>query len=392
MQHIRVAPQSSLSVGIVVGSMSHKAGGLYQSVRRTAQELVRRGVIVTVYALEDSESAGCLAAWYPLRPRLFRTIGPKRLGLAPHLTKALMAANHDIVHQHGLWQAFSASVLSWRKKTGRPVIVSPRGMLSPWALRRSSWKKGMAATTFERANLNGARLIHALTQAEQDDIQAWAPGAEVVVIPNGVDPAPKLLPVGHVINKPKTLLFLGRLDPKKGLSELIHAWAQVGQQRPNWRLVIAGWGEIAFERSLRQQAAWLGIGDRIAFSGPLYGARKAHALAAADAFVLPSHSEGQPMAVLEAWAAGRPVLMTEACNLPEGFSEGAALKIDARPGRLAPQLVDALGRADLPDFGLRGRKLVAERFSWDVTAAAHVNAYRSIAGRVTKAQPALAGR
>ncbi len=381
MQHVRLSSRNTLSVGIVMGSMSHLAGGLYQSVRRTAQELTRRGVVVTVYALEDEESAACMAPWYPLRPRLFRPVGPRPLGFAPRLTQALVAAGHDVVHQHGIWQAFSASVLGWRRRTGRPIVVSPRGMLSPWALRRSAWKKGIAAKGYERANLTGARILHALTPAEQADILAWAPGSEVVVIPNGVDPAPTLLPVGPSRMGQKTLLFLGRLDPKKGLSELIHAWALAKDRLPGWRLAIAGWGEIAYDRTLRQQAAWLGIGDTIAFTGPLYGARKAHALASADAFVLPSYSEGQPMAVLEAWAAGLPVLMTRACNLNEGFAAGAAVEIETGPGRLATQLTDSLNRPDLPEFGLRGRKLVAERFSWDITAAAHVDVYRSIANK-----------
>ncbi len=118
-------------------------------------------------------------------------------------------------------------------------------------------------------------------------------------------------------------------------------------RRETWRLVIAGWDDRGHEASLKQLCRELGLpfsditagaigesfpdernGASVVFAGPAFGASKRRLYEIADAFILPSHSEGLPMAVLEAWAAGLPVLMTEACNLPEGLEVAAAIRID----------------------------------------------------------------
>jgi poly(glycerol-phosphate) alpha-glucosyltransferase len=165
---------------------------------------------------------------------------------------------------------------------------------------------------------------------------------------------------------------MARIHPKKGLARLLAQWAILPEvTRAAWRLEIAGPDEIGMRNGLEAQVRAVGLGASVRFLGALHGEAKAAAFARASAFVLPSYSEGLPMVVLEAWSAGVPVLMTRACNLPEGFEVGAAHEIGDDPADLAA----GLARADLPEMGNRGRALVNARFAWDSIAARHIEVY-----------------
>lgn len=372
-----------LSIGVVVGSVSRQAGGLFNSVRRSALALAEAGCTVGVYALEDQYAEADLDAWRPLQPRVFRPAGPRRIGYAPDLGAALAQGGHDVVHLHGLWQLLSAQASGWRRATGRPLMISPRGMLDPWALRHSGLKKRVAARLFEAENLRHAHCLHGLSASEALAMRSFGLTNPVAVIPNGAD-----LPDGRRRARPSwmtgddrsTLLFLGRLHPKKGLKELISAWARLRQDSPAttgaWRLALAGWDDGGCLAELRRLTASLSLETEIVFPGPLFGEDKEAALAHAAAFVLPSFSEGLPMAVLEAFAHGRAVFMTEACNLPEAFAAGAAIRISTEPEALARQLADGLARPDLAMVGARGRALVRSHYSWAAIAQAHIGVYR----------------
>jgi glycosyltransferase involved in cell wall biosynthesis len=136
----------------------------------------------------------------------------------------------------------------------------------------------------------------------------------------------------------KVLLFLARVHPKKGLAELIEGWRMSAARRNGWMLEIASWGDGKHEARLRAYCERLGLRSSVSWLGPQYGADLATTFKRASAFILPSFSEGLPMAVLTAWAYGRPVLMTPHCNLPEGFAAQAALAIDPEPDSIAKGL------------------------------------------------------
>jgi poly(glycerol-phosphate) alpha-glucosyltransferase len=164
----------------------------------------------------------------------------------------------------------------------------------------------------------------------------------------------------------KILLYLGRLHPKKNVANLVRAWKQMLESHSsvakNWTLAIAGWGRSAYEQKLQELAAE----PSVVFVGAQFGVEKNACYRACDAFILPSLSEGLPMAVLEAWAHAKPVLMTPECNLPEGFATEAALQIGTSPGEIAAgleQLAEMSGD-DRRAMGDRGRTLVATKFSW----------------------------
>lgn len=372
----------SLSLGIVTGSMSRNAGGLFNSVRESALNLAEAGAEVSVYALEDEHSTRDLLEWSPIVPRVLPTT---LRGVFPHarsLDRELARADHDVLHLHGIWQLQSRSVNHWRRAKGRPVMISPRGMLDPWALANSGWKKKLAGAWFENRNLREADCMHALNSSEARSMRAFGLTNPIAIIPNATDLAeigPRETNEGR-----KTLLFLGRIHPKKGLSELVDAWALTMADQPGlakeWQLEIAGWDDGGHLGALADQVAQAGLGYSVRLSGPAFGEEKDALLRRADAFVLPSYSEGLPMSVLEAWAYRLPVLMSEACNLPEGFSAGAAVRISTEPEQLAEALGDTLPRKDLQQIGDKGRRLVEQRFTWSRVAEQHMDVYRWMLG------------
>jgi poly(glycerol-phosphate) alpha-glucosyltransferase len=187
------------------------------------------------------------------------------------------------------------------------------------------------------------------------------------VIPNGVDlPDLRESNAKTQSESRKTLLYLGRLHPKKNISNLIRAWNETfNSQRGSgdrWVFAIAGWDQGGYESDLKRVAA----GNSVVFLGPQFGADKSESYRDCDAFVLPSLSEGLPMAVLEAWSYAKPVLMTSECNLPEGFEADAALRIGTTPQEIAAGLkvLREMSDNDRIAMGARGRDLVGKNFSW----------------------------
>lgn len=362
------------SLAVVTGSMSRHAGGLFNSVRALSRHLEQAGVGLQVFAGEDEFSTKDRAAWGETPLHTFPVRGPQVFGYQPGLLAALQDMKPDIVHQHGIWMYSSIAAMAWSKTKG-PRVISPRGMLDPWAVANSAWKKRVAAALYESRNLRGAACIHALAESERLAIRAYGIRTPIAVIPNGVDPSiadHTPAPPAWAVNLPdgaRKLLFLGRIHPKKGLSALIEAYQQLrGSDR--WHLVVAGWDQGDHEAELKAQVTAAGLGKCVHFVGPQFGEDKAATLSAADAFILPSQSEGLPMAILEAWAFRLPVLMTGECNLPEAFPAGAAIEITRNPNSLAEALRQfmALPQADRDQIGEQGRNLVETSFNWPAIA------------------------
>ncbi len=350
-----------MRVGFITPFLTRSGGGVFTSAQRLAQTLAVENE-VRVFGLDDPTAADDLATWKPLPIEAFSASGPRAFGYAPALGRAVRKAPVDVVHSHGLWMYPSIAA----QRSGKPCVISPHGMLDPWALALSGWKKKIAGAVFQNAHLRQAACIHALGQSEADSIRAYGLRNPVCVIPNGIDlPLPGDEPAtfeGEIPPNEKVLLYLGRLHPKKGLPALIRAWSAAD---PSWHLVIAGWDQAGHENELKQLTAELRI-ERVHFPGPQFGAAKSAAYRRADAFILPSLSEGLPMVILEAWAHGKPVLMTDACNLPEGFAARAAIRITPDADSIARGLCElaALPGTEWLTMGRRGRQLVEQRFAW----------------------------
>ncbi len=376
-----------LRIGIVTASVSRQAGGVFDAVRACALGLAAIQNDVDIFSLSDARSEEDAGAWAPLVPELFARWGPRAFAYAPALAKTLLEKPLDLVHQHGLWLYPSISVSRFRARTGRPTVISPHGMLDPWALRNSAWKKRLARALFEDRNLAGSSCLHALNEAEARTIRLAGFGTPIAIIPNGVhlpsDAVPNTSDILPNADDRKVLLFIGRIHPKKGLTETIDAWAGFARRAPllaqNWLLVLAGWDDGGYAAGLRRRIEELGLAHWVSLPGPVYGEQKAALFARASAFILASYSEGLPMSVLEAWSYRLPVFMTGACNLPEGFAAGAAIQISTKAGEIADVLGDRLGDPALTTIGEAGRALVEARFTWEAIVAEHVRTYEWLA-------------
>lgn len=384
-----------MNAGVVTSWISRSAGGLFQSVRSLSQALAcQPGVSVQVFGCCDECSEADAPAWQPLVPRTFPCVGPRQFGFSPALNRAVREDDCDLVHTHGIWLAHAMAPLAWHRRTGRPLVVSPRGMLDPWILQRSPWKKRFACWLYVTEHLNQAACLHALCQSEAESMRAYGLRNPICTIPNGIDlpslAADRLSALMCPLKSAKTngrkvVLFLGRIHPKKGLANLVRAWGSLGAERQEWILAIAGWDELGYEAELKQLAtklnlSWLDLRNpsldqqpvaikesvSVLFVGPQFGDDKSACYWNSDAFVLPSFSEGLPMAVLEAWSFGKPVLMTPTCNIPQGFAAGAALRIATEPQSIRQGLhvLFSMPEADRQAMGQRGLKLVLERFTW----------------------------
>lgn len=363
----------------LLDSSSRLAAGVAEAVKGLSRALTRGGVQVTVLAGIDAATDDDRASWAPVPVENVAITGLRDGILGGAMRQRLASLKPDVVHLHGLWGPSARALAGWQ---ATPYVVAPHGMLDSWALARSAAKKRLSGALWERRLLRGAAFVHALAEAEAAAVRAYGYDGRLEIVPNGVELPDQITPAGF--GEQKTMLFMGRLHPKKGLAELLSAWALLPQAVwEGWHLQVAGWDEINILDDLRQQSAALGIADRVSFPGGLHGAAKDAALRGASAFILPSYSEGLPMAVLEGWAYGLPVFMTDACNLPEGFAAGAAFCVTTDPAHMARVLEQVLSDSQaLAAAGAAGRKLAQEQFAWD-----------AIAGRmVAHYQQALAGR
>jgi poly(glycerol-phosphate) alpha-glucosyltransferase len=293
----------------------------------------------------------------------------------------------ELVHLHGIWMYPSVVAWRWSQSSRRPVVISSHGMLDPWALARSKLKKSIARLLFEDSNLRSARCLRSLCTAETNAIRRLGFRNPICQIPNGVDIPDRATQARAKPSQPtrKVLLYVGRLHPKKQLPSLLRAWKRLESLSipgaRDWELAIVGWDDANHQGELDALIDDLDV-SRVRISGPVFGEELTSLLFEAAAFILPSLSEGLPMAVLEAWAHQLPVVMTPQCNLSDGFACGAAIKTAPDPESISRAIADLLQMSDYEraDMGKRGLDLVKRKYSWPGVAEQVAAVYQWLLG------------
>jgi len=370
-------PLSGLRIGQLTAWASRANGGVFGVMVAHARTIAELGGEPVIFALEEPHAKADQGQFAPFEVHHYPVVGPAKIGYAPTMAAGLVAANLDLLHIHGVWMYPSRAGMLWARRTGRPYVISPHGMLDPWITGRGKAQKMIARLGYEHASWRAARLFHALTQREALDISTEAgPRAVSEVIPNA-SPAADPLPVDGAETRPNEFLYLGRIHPKKNVHLLVEAWkARQGALRAaEARLTIAGWGSDEDVAALKAQVAE--VSDSVAFLGPIFGAEKEALFRRARFFALPSLSEGLPMVVLEAWAARTPVLMSTECNLPEGFAAGAAMDCGVTVQSIGAALVKAarMRQDDWSRMSVAARGLSAGEFSSDRIARRWADTY-----------------
>jgi len=351
----------------VVPAIAEEASGPSYSVVRLCQSLIEAGEDLTLATLD----------WSPLssRPAFVKAfplgIGPRRLGRSPEMSRWLMretaTGRVDVVHSHGMWQMnaiYPARAVRGRKTR---LVVSPRGAFSRWAMNHGSGLKRIFWPLLQRPALMQAACFHATAEAEYEEIRRLGFRQPVAIVPNGID-IPEL--TRKEVRSFKTLLFLGRIDPVKGIDVMLNAWAKVMDRFTDWRLLIVGsdasYGkQRGYLDQMKTLAARLNL-ERVEFAEPLYGESKWAAYRQAELFVLPTRSENFGITVAEALAAGTPAIVTKGAPWQGLSTRGAGWWIDFGVDALAECFGEAM--AETPDRlasrGANGRDWMIREFSW----------------------------
>jgi glycosyltransferase involved in cell wall biosynthesis len=319
--------------------------------------------------------------------RYFPTALGRRLYRSPAMGHALNKSckTFDIVHLHSafLWPTMAAADAA--RACGVPYIMTPHGMLVKELIaRKNPLLKSAWIRLFESRNIARAAAVHFTSPMEADDMRRLGLNCRhSAIIPNGIDMADATRPpsaddLAWLRSLPPSfILYLGRVNWKKGLDRLISAMTFVGDVN----LIVAGNDEENYRRTLEDLAHKLGIAQKIKFIGPVTGGRKWALFRQADMLLLPSYSENFGMVVLEAMAVGCPVVVTAEVGLAAAVNaSGAGLVVEGSPKQLATAVTSLEHDESLrKKMGDAGRKTAAEQFSWRGVAAEMENLYTECA-------------
>ena len=299
-------------------------------------------------------------------------------------------ARFDLIHVHEIWHYAGYAAYRAAKRNGVPFVLTIHGELSEWSLRHKGWKKRIYTKAVLDRILRNADALHAIIQAEKDRIVSLGYQTPVTVAPNGIIPdqfrtlpnPSRFLDRFPALKGKRVILFLGRLSPTKGLDILARSFSTISRNLPNSALLIVGPDESGTKEKTKAILSSEGTLDRTVFTGLLTGQEKLAAMACADVFVLPSHSDVLGIATLEAMAARLPVVITEGCNFPEVAEHGAGFVVEAKDEPVAEAISALLSDPDLRvRMGENGRNLVTERYTWQATASKIADLYRSLVAR-----------
>lgn len=291
--------------------------------------------------------------------------------LAARVAHAAATDDTLVLHDHGQWLPINRFSATAARRMAVSRVVSPRGMLTPWSMNHKRMKKKAAWLLFARRDFAGATVVHATSQDEADELRALGARQPIALIPNGIDHRDLASSSG---TKTKTVVFLSRIHPKKGVAELVSAWRAL--KPPGWRLILAGPDEARMIDSLR-----LSAGDAISYVGEVDGDAKWHLLSTASATVLPSYSENFGVVVAESLVAGTPVIATEGTPWSILKEHRCGWWIPMTPQALADALQTAT-RTDLECLammGERGHALALSRFTWPAIGRQMADVYRWLA-------------
>ena len=303
---------------------------------------------------------------------------------APILEKLHKEIRIDLVHNHGLWLRSSHDICKSCRKLGIPYVISPRGMLEPWALNQNGLLKRAALALYQESDLKFASALHATSQCEADNLRRMGFRQPIILLPNGILSNQQAACSAKTRLGMKRLLFLSRISPKKNIPTLLRAWQRL---RPEgWELCIAGNGKPSYMRKMTSLAESLELGSSISFWGPRYGTEKDKLYRCSDLFVLPTFSENFGIVVAEALSYGLPVITTKGTPWSGLIKNGCGWWIDPVEETLYRALKEATALTDSErsEMGARGISWVNKRFAWDAIASKMIESYEWLLGQTCK--------
>jgi glycosyltransferase involved in cell wall biosynthesis len=299
------------------------------------------------------------------------------------LTKSI--SNYDLLHIHAIFSYASTAAMAIARWKKVPYIVRPLGQLCEWSLQQSVRKKQIYLNFIERANLNHSQTLHLTSLQEQQEVSALNLNTPTFVLPHGLSVPPTIpdarqrlrehlkLPTDEPI-----ILFLSRLHHKKGLDYLIPALSKLTHRR--FTFVLAGSGSPEYQAEIKSLLETNNIRNRTHIAGFVQGEFKDLLIQGSDLFALTSHSENFGVAVLEALAAGLPVLVTPGVALASVVKEHklgyvTQLDVDAITSTIENYFTNL---QQAKEMGVHARQLIFEQYTWDSIAKKLIQVYTAI--------------
>ena len=255
-----------LKLALLTSRMSPAAGGLSVSIPSLASGLSSyEDFDVHLIGTQDPACPNAYKDW-AAQVTAFPVSWPYQLQRSSGMAAALSRIQPDVVDVQGLWGWSSYVSFSHWRRTGTPYVVTPRGMLDPWALGNSKWKKKLFSAFVENAHLRSAFCLRATANLEADHFRGLGLTQPIAVVPNSVEIPPLL---ERSPSERRKLLFLSRINPKKGISLLLQAWSRLESIFLDWDLFIAGIDEDGYQDEMQLFAQELKL-LRVNFVGPFY--------------------------------------------------------------------------------------------------------------------------
>jgi glycosyltransferase involved in cell wall biosynthesis len=299
-----------------------------------------------------------------------------------------LLAGGGVAHLHTPWEVSNLRMARVAREMGVPYIVSIHGMLDDWSMSQRGLKKQIYLAIGARRFLRGAARLHYTAAAEMQQAQRRVPGSAGAVLPLLVDLSPfQSLPGREPAHarfpvlsgdEPK-LLFLSRLHEKKGVHLLIEAAGFLRQKGRQFKLLIAGTGSAEYENQLHEQTRRLHLEEVVSFLGLVVGEEKISLYQSADLFVLPTQQENFGLVLIEALAAGTPVVTTKGTDIWQDIAAAGGTITEYTPVAISNAMDRLLeDRAALPALGQRGREWAMQNMNTETVAAGYERLYAQV--------------
>ena len=380
-----------IRVVMTAASLIPEAGGPSQTIPALARALAVEGCDVDLVSVEMGPRFG-RPLWTDV-PGARLTLLPRRLSwgtrivCVPGLDRTLRSLGAGVapcvLHDNGVWLPTNHAASRVAEKTGWPLVVSPHGALLSWSFRHRAVRKRIAWWLYQRKDLTRARVLHATAEDEARALRSLGFRQPIAVVPSGVD-VPRLATPDRAPKTRRTVLFLSRIHPKKGLLNLVHAWFAL---RPaGWRVVVVGPDFSGFRAEVEDTVRRGGMDADFEFLGPVDEPTKWRLYQGADLFVLPTHSENFGVVIAEALGCAVPVITTRGTPWGEIVSRRCGWWIDVGVPPLIEALREAMALSDdeRREMGARGRTWVEARFAWRAIALEMASIYEWLLRRASR--------